>query len=100
MIAEFSIMPVGKGESLSEYVAEMVKVVSESGLESTTGPMSTSVEGDWDEVMGVIKRCRDKLLENSNRIYLIIKIDERKGASGRLRGKVKSVEQKLGRDLK
>jgi len=99
MIAEFSIMPVGKGESLSVDVAEAIKIVSESGLPSKTGAMSSSVEGDWDEVMGLIKKCRDKLLEKANRVYLIIKIDERKGAVGRLTGKLTSIEEKLGKSL-
>ena len=99
MLAEFSIMPVGKGESLSEDVAEVIKIVSDSGLPSKTGAMSTSIEGDWDEVMGLIKKCRDKMLESSSRVYLTIKIDERKGAEGRLTGKIKSIEEKLGKSL-
>ncbi len=97
MIAEFSIMPVGKGESLSKDVAEALKLVEESGLPYVFGPMGTSVEGQWDEVMNLIKKCRNKLLESSNRIYLTIKIDERTGATNQLTGKVKSVKEKLGK---
>jgi len=97
MITEFSIMPVGKGESLSGDVAKAVKIVRESGLNYQLGPMGTSIEGEWDEVMAVIKRCRDKLLETSNRVYLVIKIDDRKGTRNQIVQKVKSVEEKLER---
>ena len=97
MVADFSIMPVGAGESLSGDVAEAVRLVTQSGLPYRVGPMSTSVEGPWDEVMALIKRCRDRMLERHNRVYLTIRIDDRKGATGRLAAKVEAVEQKLGK---
>ena len=96
MLIDFSIMPVGKGESLSRDVAEAVELVVESGLPYRFGPMSTAVEGEWDELMGLVKRCRDKMLANCNRVYITIKIDDRKGAEARLAGRIKSVEEKLG----
>ena len=99
MVADFSIMPVGKGESLSTDVAAAIKLVTESGLPAKVGPMSTTVEGEWEEVMGLIKRCRDKMLETCNRVYLVIKMDDRKGATGRISGKIASVEEKLGKSL-
>ncbi len=95
MIAEFSIMPVGKGESLSQDVAEAIKIIRKSGLKYQLGPMGTCLEGEWDRVLAVIKECQDKLLETSNRVYLVITIDERKGASDQIIQKVKSVENKL-----
>jgi len=99
MIVELSIMPVGKGESLSGDVAEAVKLIAEEGLPYHFGPMSTSIEGDWDRVMRLVKRCRDRMLERSSRVYMVMKIDDRKGADGRLKGKMESVEEKLGRRL-
>jgi uncharacterized protein (TIGR00106 family) len=99
MVVDFSIMPVGKGESLSADVAEVVKLVKESGLPWRLGPMSTTVEGQWDEVMGLVKRCRDKVLAGCNRVYLVMNIDDRKGATGRITGKIESVEAKLGGPL-
>ena len=96
MIAEFSIMPVGKGESLSQDIAEAIKIIKETGVSYQLGPMGTSIEGEWDEVMGIIKKCRDKLLETSNRVYLVIKIDDRKGVTDQIIQKIKSVESKLG----
>lgn len=99
MLADFSIMPVGKGESLSTDVAQAINMIVESGLPHHIGPMSTSVEGDWDDVMALIKNCRDKMLDSCNRIVLTIKIDERKGAYDTITGKIKSIEQKLGKTL-
>ena len=99
LLAEFSIIPVGKGESLSKDVAEVLRIVEQSNLRYKFGPMGTTVEGEWEEVMGLIKRCRDKLLEGRSRVYLTIKIDDRKGAKNRITGKVRSVERNLGRKL-
>lgn len=99
MLADFSIIPVGKGESLSTEVAQAVKLIVESGLPFHISPMSTTVEGEWDDVMTLIKNCRDKMLDSCNRIVLTIKIDERIGAKNTITAKIKSIEQKLGRTL-
>jgi uncharacterized protein (TIGR00106 family) len=95
MIAEFSIMPVGKGESLSKDVAEAIKIVKESGLPYQLGPMGTCIEGEWDQIMDVINKCRKKLREKNRRVYLIIKIDDKEGAVNQITYKVRSVEEKL-----
>jgi uncharacterized protein (TIGR00106 family) len=100
MVVDFSIMPIGEGESLSRHVAAVVKLIVESGLPYRVGPMATTIEGQWGEVMDLVKRCRDEMFENCNRIHIILKIDDRKGSTNRLRGKVKSVEEKLGKSLK
>ena len=57
MLAEFSITPVGAGESVSRYVAKCLKIVEESGLDYKMNPMGTVVEGDFDEVISLISRC-------------------------------------------
>ena len=95
MIAEFSIIPIGKGESLSPYVAETFKIIESSGVAYEHHAMGTNLEGEWDEVMAVIKACRDKLLESSNRVSLSIKVDDRKGTSARLAYKVDSARRKM-----
>jgi uncharacterized protein (TIGR00106 family) len=95
VLIDFSIFPVGKGESVSPYVAQMLKIIKESGLPYKLGPMGTSIEGDWHEVMAVVSRCFEELSEDCGRIYLSIKADYRKGAGGRIKGKVESVEEKL-----
>ena len=95
MIAEFSIIPIGKGENLSPYVAEAFRIIESSGVVCEHHAMGTNLEGDWDEVMAVIKACRDKLLESSHRVSLSIRIDDRKGATDRISSKVRSAKEKM-----
>jgi uncharacterized protein (TIGR00106 family) len=91
VIVEFSIFPMDKGESLSPYVAR----IQESGLPYELNPMGTCVEGEWNEVMSLVDRCFQELQKDCNRINLALKADYRKGPSGRLKGKVESVKEKL-----
>jgi len=94
MIAEFSIVPIGKGESVSQYVAECVKIVRASGLENELTPMGTVVQGQFDEVMSVIIACHKKVRAMSDRVLTSIKIDDRKNEKPMLQ-KIESVESKL-----
>lgn len=100
MLVQFSIVPLGVGVSVSEYVARVIKIVDESGLPYKLHAMGTIIEGDWDEVMGLIKKCRDSIISDAERVIIEIKIDDRKGVSGRIEGKVLSVERKIGREIK
>lgn len=100
MLAEFTIFPIGKDVSLSKYVARSLKLIDESGLPYRTNPMGTVVEGSWDEVMELIKKCHVAILEDSERVSTSIKIDDRKGITNALDRKIKSVEEKLGRELR
>ncbi|NPA39920.1 MAG: MTH1187 family thiamine-binding protein [Thermodesulfobacteria bacterium] len=101
VLVEFSIFPLDKGESVSEYVARVLKIVKNSGVEYVLTPMATIVETeDPDSAMELIKKCIKELEKDCNRIILNLKMDYRKGKSGRLTGKVKSVEEKLGEKLK
>jgi len=100
VIAEFTISPVGVGESLSKYVAEVIDIVDKSGLPYLLTPMGTIVEGEWDEVMGLIKRCHHRMRELAPRVATRIYIDDRPGKKGLLEYKTRSVEEKLGRPIK
>ena len=95
MIAAFSISPLGAGESVSDAVAECVRIVRDSGLPNETNAMFTNIEGEWDEVMAVIKRCVDHVASVAPRVSLVVKIDHRAGVTGALRSKVESVERRL-----
>ena len=95
MIVDFSIAPIGRGESLSPYVAEAFKLIEASGVAYEHHAMGTNLEGDWDEVMTVVKACRDKLLESSHRVSLSIRIDDRKGTTDRISSKVRSAKEKM-----
>lgn len=96
MIAFFSISPVGTGLHLGDAVADAVRIVEESGLDHQVTAMGTILEGDWDEVMGVIQRCMDAMHEHSDRVSCLIKLDDFAGRTGTLSAKVGRVEEALG----
>jgi uncharacterized protein (TIGR00106 family) len=96
MIAAFSLSPLGVGESVGDLVAEAVKVVRDSGLASETNAMFTNVEGEWDEVMPVIKACVDRVAERAPRVSLVMKIDFRPGHDNAMTTKMQSVLRHLG----
>jgi len=100
MLAEFSVTPIGAGESVSKYVAECLVIVTESGLDYRINPMGTVLEGDFDDVMAVIARCHKAVRKSCRRVSTIIKLDDREGAKGAITKKVRSVESKVGKKLK
>ena len=95
MIAAFSITPLGAGPSVSEPVAEAVRLVRASGLPNETNAMFTNIEGDWDEVMSVIKSCVDAVAAAAPRVSVVIKIDHRAGVTDGLHAKVDAIERQL-----
>lgn len=99
MIASFAVAPMGVGEDVKELVAEVLKIVDQSGLSYKLGAMQTTIEGDLDRVMDVILQCHRRMLELAPRVLTSLVIDDRKGAVGRLEGKVKDVEEILGKPL-
>lgn len=100
VLLEFSITPLDKGESVGAFVARSLDVIDKSGLPYRLGPMGTCLEGEWEEVMAVVKRCFDQMKRDCRRITISMKADYREGVSGRLEGKVASVEKHLGRPIK
>jgi len=99
-IAEFSITPIGKGVSVGEYVARCVDIVDRSGLAYRLNPMGTVVEGSFDDVVSLIARCHKAVAKDCERVSTLIKIDDRKGATGQLDAKIAAVERSLGRKIK
>lgn len=100
VILEFSVFPVGAGESLSAYVGRSLDIIDRSGLEYRLTPMGTILEGEWGQVLGVVKQCFEAVSADCNRVYASIKVDYRKGEGSRLQHKVEAVERQLGRALK
>lgn len=100
MLVEFSVVPIGKGESVSKYVAECLRIVEASGLDYRINPMGTVLEGEYDEVMGVIRQCHMRVMEMSDRVITSVKIDDRAGKKDMLASKIESVERRLGKELK
>lgn len=100
MIVAFSISPsgtAGQDGSVSDAVARAVGVVRESGLPNETNSMFTNVEGEWDEVMAVVKRAVEAVAEVSPRVGLVLKADIRPGYDGQLTAKVQRIEAALDR---
>jgi uncharacterized protein (TIGR00106 family) len=98
VIVAFSIAPAVTDEDggVAEAVAEAVRVVRASGLPHETNAMFTNLEGEWDEVMAVVKQCVDVLAARSPRVSLVLKADVRPGRTGQLSAKVERIEKLLG----
>jgi uncharacterized protein (TIGR00106 family) len=94
------MIPLDKGPSFSSYVARVLDIIDESGLEYAINPMGTVIEGDYDEVMALVRKCFKALEEDSERISITMKIDYRKGHRGRLKSKIEKVESVIGRSIK
>jgi uncharacterized protein (TIGR00106 family) len=95
VLVAFSVTPLGVGEGVGELVAEAVRVVRESGLPNRTDAMFTTIEGEWDEVMDVVRRAVDAMAAGAPRVSLVLKADIRPGVTGALESKVASVERHL-----
>ncbi|WP_227979882.1 MTH1187 family thiamine-binding protein [Nocardia spumae] len=98
MIAAFSVTPLGVGADVGRAVAEAVRIVRASGLPNETNAMFTTLEGEWDEVMTVIKQASDAVLAAAPRCSLVIKADIRPGVTGAITAKVDTVERYLAED--
>lgn len=94
-LVSVAIFPIGEGEHLSKYVAESIKVIKESGLDYQFTAMNTLIEGPLDEVMDLVKEATKLLAEEGIRTYVSMNMDVGKDKSGRLTGKVESVNRLL-----
>lgn len=95
VIVAFSVTPVGAGEDVGADVAEAVRVVRESGLPNRTDAMFTTLEGDWDDVMDVVKRAVEAVRARNSRVSVVLKADIRDGVTDGLTAKVDTVERHL-----
>lgn len=95
MIVEFSVTPIGAGVSVRAQVTKAVQIVHDSGLKYELNPMGTVVEGTWDAVMAVIKKCNDELLKECERLSIVVKIDSRRGPAPPMEEKMRSVMERL-----
>lgn len=100
MLIEFSIVPVGSGSSIGNRLAEVLKIVDESGLPYKVNPMGTVVEGEWDDLLRLVKKCHKAVMKTEERAVTTISIDDRKGKPNRIEAKVTSIEKRIGKTLK
>ena len=99
MLVEFSIFPVGQ-KSFSKPVAKVIDLIDKSGLSYQTTGMSTLIEGDWNRVFKLIKKCNALLKKEYPRVYGVIKFDDRRGSKKILKSKVDRAEQVLKRKVR
>ena len=100
VLVEFAMFPTDKGESVSQYVARIIKMIDESGVPYKLTPMGTVFETEtMEEALKIIGEAYKQLEPDCNRVYSVVKFDIRKGKSNRLVQKIKSVENKLGREV-
>jgi uncharacterized protein (TIGR00106 family) len=100
MLVEFSIVPIGVGSSIGNKLAEVLKIVDASRLPYKVNPMGTVIEGEWDDVMKLVKKCHTTIIKTEERVVTSITIDDRPGKPNRIDEKVKSIERRLGTSLK
>ena len=96
MLIAFSVTPLGVGEDVGEIVAEAVRVVRASGLPNQTDAMFTTIEGEWDECLDVVRRATDAVAARAPRVSLVLKADLRPGVTGAMAAKVETIERYLG----
>jgi len=99
VLAEFAMFPTDKGESVSKYVSQVIDTIDKSGLNYKLTPMGTVIEGEWDEVFGLITQCFKILEPQANRIYSAIKVDYRKGNESRMTSKINKIKSILDREI-
>jgi len=100
VLLEFSMSPLGKGESVSQYVARSLEIIDKSGLDYRLHAMGTIIEGEIDQVLAVMQQCLEAMSADCDRVTCTAKLDYRRGHTGRLESKVASVEQKLNKTFK
>lgn len=99
MLAQISITPVGTGEETKELIAKALAIIDKSELDYQFTSMGTIIEGNWDEIMTIVRKCHDEIKSFADRVVTNIIIDDRKDFTNRLKNKVLDVEYALGKDL-
>lgn len=100
MVMELTIIPLGSGRSLSGAIAGLVEIIEDSGLDYRMTAFGTLIEGTWDQLTGVAKRCHFEAREKSERVLTMIRLDDYGERTGEIEGAVDRVEKKLGREVK
>jgi len=100
MLVELSIVPLGCDVQWSDLLAEALKLVDASGLPYVLTPSGTCIEGDWDEVMSLVRQCHERVRQSSPHVLTSIQIEDEEGRRDQLTRNIASVEDKLGRPLR
>ena len=99
MLVELSILPLAGDGHLSDELAEVLKLVDSYGLPYQLTPTATCIEGEWNEVMDLVRQCHDRVRSRSSHVTTLIKIEDEQGVTDKLSRNISSVEQKAGRQF-
>lgn len=100
MLVELSINPLGRGAHISADLGAILKLIDDSGLRYVLTPFGTCIEGDWDEVIPLVKRCHDQARKLSSHVMTTVRIEDEQGATDKLSENIASVERAAGRELR
>jgi uncharacterized protein (TIGR00106 family) len=100
MLVELSIIPVGGDSHTSDELAEVLRIIDNSGLSYELTPSATCIEGEWDEVMSLVRRCHERVRGHCSHVVTSIKIEDEAGATNKLDANVASVEEEVGHPLR
>jgi uncharacterized protein (TIGR00106 family) len=96
MLAELTIIPLGRGQHISSAIAPAISLIERSGLPYQLTPSGTCIEGDWDRVMPLIRRCHDRVRQSSPHVITMIKIEDEEGQNQKLSRNISSVQEIIG----
>jgi uncharacterized protein (TIGR00106 family) len=99
MLAELSIIPLGRGTHISQDLGQILKTIDESGIRYRLTPSGTCIEGEWDEVMTLVKRCHEQARTISAHVMTTVRIEDELGDDDKLNNNIGSVEREAGRRL-
>lgn len=100
MLLELSVIPLGRGRSISADIADIVRIIDASGLDYRLTAAGTILEGNWDQLMGVARQCHNEMRKKTERVVTFMKVDDYEERTGRLNAAVASVEAKVGKAVK
>ena len=100
MVLELTIIPIGRERSISGDIAALVNIIESSGLDYRMTAFGTLIEGEWDQLMDLAKRCHFAVRNKTERVLTMMRLDDYGERSGEIEGAVRRVEQKLGRAVK
>jgi uncharacterized protein (TIGR00106 family) len=100
MLLELSVIPLGRGRSISADIADLVKIIDASGLDYRLTAAGTILEGSWEQLMDLARKCHTEMRTKTERVVTFMKVDDYAEHTGRLTAAVASVEKKVGKPLK
>ena len=100
MVLELTIIPLGRGRSISSDIVDLIKIIEGSGLDYRMTAFGTLIEGTWDQLMDVSKQCHFATLKKTERVLTMMRLDDYGERTGEIEGAVNRVERKLGRAVK